>query len=278
MSKSKHRKPIKGKDKSRRRRLPWYLWVAIIGGIVAAVVLSNRNYDSYEDPGSSNELKAAIIDQLYLNPNQGFIDQVTQDLKGYGFEVDLYQGKEVTVDLYRQLPAEGYKLILFRAHSGRLALEGEEMGMTFLFTAEPYSWNEHYFEQLGDRLVIADMPYGDYPDVFAINSRFIEKSIDRSFPDTVIIVMGCSGTYLTDLAEAFIEKGASVYIGWSATVRLDHVDKATINLIENLSGGMTVKEAVTKTMAEVGPDPESKAVLKYHQYEAGNRTITELIK
>ena len=72
--------------------------------------------------------KAAIIDQLYLlEPNPSFIDNTTQILEAYGFTVDLWQGADVTVDFYRELPAMDYKLIVFRVHSGLLmSLEGGE--------------------------------------------------------------------------------------------------------------------------------------------------------
>ena len=70
--------------------------------------------------------EAGIIDQLHsLQPNEAFITEVTQQLNDYGFEVELYQSDEVTVDLYRELPATGYKLIVFRAHAGLLGREGE---------------------------------------------------------------------------------------------------------------------------------------------------------
>jgi len=61
--------------------------------IVWLVLLPACNH-AHNSP--TNSLKAAIIDQLYvLQPNQDFIEQTTQELEDYGFEVDLYQGDEV---------------------------------------------------------------------------------------------------------------------------------------------------------------------------------------
>jgi len=40
---------------------------------------------------------------------------------------------------------------------------------------------------------------------------------------------------------------------------------------------MTIKEAVDKTMAEVGPDPDYHAYLKYYPAKSGSQTIKELI-
>lgn len=98
------------------------------------------------------------------------------------------------------------------------------------------------------------------------------------FDDTVIIITGCSCLCLPDLAQAFTDKGASAYLAWDHTVGLDYVDDATIALITNLSSeGLTIKEAVIKTMEEKGPDPDWGAVLRYYPAQSGNKTIEELI-
>jgi len=92
-------------------------------------------------------------------------------------------------------------------------------------------------------------------------------------------MMGCSCLYLDDLAQAFIQKGASTYMGWHASVGLDYVDEATPILVANLfSKGMTIKEAVDKTMADLGPDPYYHAYLNYYPRESGNKTVKELIE
>jgi len=41
---------------------------------------------------------------------------------------------------------------------------------------------------------------------------------------------------------------------------------------------MTIKAAVDKTMAEIGPDPDYHADLKYYPPMSGDKTIKELIK
>ncbi len=229
-------------------------------------------------PNPEPEAKAAIIDQLYvLEPNQAFIDETIEVLGVYGFTVDVYQGDEITVDFYGKLPTYGYKLIIFRAHSGLLGREGQIIKRTSLFTNEPYSETRHVAEQLSDQLAMARIDE-NYPWVFGIGAKFVAQSMEGRFPNTVIIMMGCSTLYLDDLAQAFIEKGASTYVGWDATVALDYVDEATPILVTNLySKGMTIQEAVDGTMADPGPDPYYNAYLKYYPGESGNKTIKELI-
>ena len=250
-------------------------------GILALLIIwlvslpaCHQGYDS-----STSPLKAAIVDQLYsLEPNEAAIEQMTQELEDYGFEVDVYQGDEVTVDLYRQLPSNGYKLIIFRAHSGLLRSQEEQIRRTCLFTNEPYSQTKHVAEQLSDQLAMARIDE-NHPWVFGIGAKFVTEGMDGSFPNTVIVMMGCSCLYLYDLAQAFIQKGASTYMGWNASVGLGYVDEATPILVTNLCRqGMTIKAAVDETMADVGPDPSFHASLKYYPTESGNKTVRALIR
>jgi len=233
-------------------------------------------------PSPDSGTKAAIVDQLaILEPNQAFIDQITAELEVCGFEVDVYQGKEVSVKLYRQLPKYGYELIIFRAHAGLLKGEGDSQVVvteeTYLFTAEEYRQTRYVREQLDDQLLPAEM-VADFPFVFAVNSKFVLGSMEGRFQDTVIIMMGCSCVYLGDLATAFSLKGASTYLGWDGSVNLDYVDRATAALITNLCAEkMTVEGAVAETMADIGPDPDWGAELKYYPRESGGQTIDELI-
>ncbi len=233
-------------------------------------------------PPSNSGTRAAIVDQLaVMDPNQDFTDRVTAELEACGFEVDVYSGEEVSVELYRRLPQYGYKLIIFRAHAGLLQAEDDSgvVGVkqaTYLFTAEEYRQYRYVREQLDDQLLPAEMT-PDFPLVFAVNSRFVLESMPGSFDDTLIIMMGCSCSYLEDMAAAFIFKGASTYMGWGGSVTLDYVDRAAADLITNLcTEGMTVGEAAAKTMTGIGPDPEWGAGLRFHPRESSGQTIAEL--
>ncbi len=277
-AKGKARKQARGKPL--KRSLPWFLWPAIGLAIVAVVALVSIS-PANETAGlnDSGELKAVIIDQLYAfdQPNQEFIGEVTDTLENYGFKVDLYQGDEVTVDLYRKLPEQGYKLIILRTHAGIIEGQVSARQKTSLFTGERYSRTKYVKEQLSEELAMATVSEGS-PFYFAIDSKFITNRMEGQFNDTVLIISGCSALYLHDLAQAFTDRGASAYLAWDDAVRLDYVDDATVALIENLCiEGLTIDEAVAKTMEEKGPDPEWGAVLKYYPAESGNKTITELI-
>jgi len=241
-------------------------------------------------PDYAGNATAAIIDQLSsLQENEDFIGNVTKELEDYGFEVDLFQGGNITVDFYRQLPTYGYKLIIFRAHSGILGQDGEVMLRTVLFTNEEYTESRYGLEQVYEQLVMGGACQG-CPMMFGITSKFIRAEgmvghttdMEGRFDDTVIIMMGCGGIALPDLAQAFIDKGASIYLAWDLSVELYYVDEATPYLTRQLcSERLTIKEAVDSTMAVIGHDPEYEAELKYYHdplSQNGDKTLEELIK
>jgi len=266
------------KGKSSKRGLPWFAWLGICLGIVAIIVLiCILPTDQTANSSNSGEPRAAIIDQLYGfgYSNQEFTDEVTDSLESYGLQVDLYQGDKVSVDLYRSLPEHGYKVIIFRAHSG--LVQGEEHPLkTSLFTNESYSRSKYVGEQLNEELLQARVSEG-YPFYFAIASKFVTDKMKGHFDGTVIVMAGCSGLYLQDLAQSFIQKGASTYLAWDNSVELKYVDHATIALIKNLCAeNLTIEKAVSRTMEQEGLDPVWGAELKYYPRQSHDRTLKEL--
>jgi len=230
-------------------------------------------------PSPESETKAAIIDQLGVHfPNQVLIEQMTNTIKEYGLKVDVYSGDNVTVDLYRKLPALGYKLIIFRVHSGLLGVDPKVINRTWLYTNEPYSKTGHLVEQLDEQVTYA-RTHEDAPWCFAVSAEFIEKSAEGQFNDTAIIMMGCDGLHFDDVARAFTDKGASIYIAWDASVMLNYVDDATLVLIKKLcSDGITVKEAVAQTMNEQGHDPNYDSVLGCYPGQSAFQNLNQLIQ
>jgi hypothetical protein len=231
-------------------------------------------------PPASGGLKAAIIDQLYLRqPNPEFITQTRQLLETAGFKVDVWQGSDITVDFYRKLPSMGYRFILLRVHSGTLLeLQGDktvELPDTYIFTAENYTTSRYVTDQLSDRVSYAVMEE-DTPAVFAVNSAFI-KSAKGTFDHTVILSMGCESFRHSDLEQAFIAKGASVYVGWSDVVTLEHVDKVTLQLMKNyVTGNMTIQQGINGVTTTFGVDPYFGSYLKSSPPDKSGRTLKEL--
>jgi hypothetical protein len=236
-----------------------------------------------QKPAVIPEFKAAIIDQLYLRqPNAEFVAQSKTLLESLGLKVDIWQGNDITVDFYRKLPSMGYRFILLRVHSGTLMQLGDnntavEMPYTYLFTAEKYSTTRYVSDQLADKVAYAIMEE-DTPEVFAVNSQFI-KSANGTFDNTFILSMGCESYRHDDLQQAFIAKGASMYIGWSEIVTLDHVDKVTLALLQDYcSGNLTIQQGIESVTADLGVDPYFGSYLKFFPVSNGGQTLKEILE
>jgi hypothetical protein len=181
-------------------------------------------------------------------------------LQGAGYVVDYYGPSQVTVGLFRDLPAKGYGLVIIRAHA---ASRGPTLS---IFTSELYSSSSYVYEQLTDQLVPATFQSGAY---FAVTPRFVQGGMHGNFPHTAIIMMGCSGLAGSDMAKAFIERGASAYIGWDGLVTAGHTDASTLALLQSLGDGKSLKEATGLAAAQPGRDPQFSSGLDYYDSITG---------
>ena len=238
--------------------------------------------------------RAALVDQVALTvPNPEFVQATLHHLQTAGFQTDLYSGDNVTVDFYRTLPSKGYKLIVLRTHSTSQIVQQirsaddlqevqkektmrERVG---LFTSERYSEARWLPEQLRAEVGGGSLPYGDQDALyFGINSDYVRNRMVGRFDDSLIIIAGCQSLAASDMAEALVERGASVVIGWNEWVDSDRNDRALGRLLQALlDEGRTVEGAVAVTMAEVGPDPVYQSVLTHYPQDRGDRTVKDQV-
>ncbi|MGD8506990.1 MAG: hypothetical protein PVF15_10060 [Candidatus Bathyarchaeota archaeon] len=287
--KNKKRKPrgIKHKireEKKREQRIGLAIIIAILITIitVSSLFIHSMLSSSQQAQGTGSTFKprAAIVDHLSLTAsNQTFIQTAVTTLGNTGFSVDYYQGEKVTVKFYRDLPTHGFRLLILRVHSA-LVSAGEPP--VSLFTSEPYSKTKYVYEQLADQLGWVTYRFENgtpkEPTYFGISPLFIKHSMNGRFPDTLVIMMGCNGLTYTDMAEAFIEKGAKVYVSWNDSVLASHTDSATTHLLQYLfTQELTLEESLKETFKKVGVDPIYKSLLTYYPPEAGDYTPWDFI-
>lgn len=273
MDKNKHGK-IQKKPRYKR-----YFWLSVLATLlVAAVIVIFWGVSTPRKTSDSQVLKAAIIDQLSTTyPDDNFNTSIKASLEADGFQVDLYQGAQVTVSFYQNLPSHGYKLIILRTHSGMMQSQQSSQQAVSLFTNEPFNPLTHLLEQLNHQLMKVQVN-DNSPLLFGIPPNFITENVKGNFDNAVVIVSGCSGLYEDNLAQAFVQKGASAFLSWDGSVNLDYVDKATIELVKNLTlNDDTLEKAVDATMSEIGPDPAFNSYLKYFPTDTGNLPLKDLI-
>lgn len=289
MKAGKKQKPrgIKHKIREERKREERISLILTVGTLISIILISGFLVNSMlnqpstsQTVSSTTEPKSAIVDQLSLTfPNQTFIQTATNTLKQAGYTVDYYPGEKVTVEFYRNLPTHGYGLIILRVHSSATSPERTE-GPVALFTSERYDRSKHVYEQLTDQLVGVAFSQDEMKEgitYFGINPPFVTQGMNGKFQNTIIIMMGCEGLDNTLMAEAFVEKGAKVYISWNQPVSASRTDTATTHLLQHfLIEKLTLKHSVQETFKEVGFDPIYKSLLIYYPLEVGEQTIENI--
>lgn len=236
--------------------------------VVAVIVLAFLVYSSRQKSSDKVDnflFKAAIVDQLSKGgsvpwPNQTFINSSRDTLEDADFTVSIYDDpEELNVEFYRNISTYGFGLIIFRVHSAIV----KDSTLLALFTSEIYDNETYISEQSNHRLVKASYPQNDTA-YFGVAPAFVDSnSMWGSFQNTIVVLMGCDGLKHTDMAEAFVRKGARVCIGWSGLVDASHTDKATDYLLKRLVTRIYgVSDVVNETMHVVGPDPSYGSVLE----------------
>jgi hypothetical protein len=247
----KRRKRISKKSKILDKKLIFSIAIIaiVVGGLVCYKVFFQNS------PEIKFSLRAAIIDQLGKDiPNSEFNSTVADLLVRGGFpatSVFYHRSEDVTVDFYGGLANYNYGIIILRAHSA--LREGQTT--VDLFTSENYTdaLANEYSHKYGSKLLVRG-EYLWHPGefYFAITSDFIE-SLNGYFPKSIVIAMGCWSIRPSEpgwrwMAEAFIEKGAKAYIGWTDIVYPQDTDNETISLLNMLLiENKPLGDAISKT-------------------------------
>jgi len=229
------------------------LWLVIVG-ILIILTIGRFALIQLRSGIIPSAPRAAIIDQAALtHPNQEFVALASAMLEAADYQVDVYSGAEITVEFYKDLATHGYRLIVFRTHSSDIDPTGE-IG---LFTSELYRENRWVMEQIRGRLAYGHtIPDAQGPNYFAIVPAFIREDMRGRFNDTLLIIGGCKTLASPQLAEAFLDRGASAVVGWDDVVDLAHNDRAILRLLLAIVGEkMSLEEAVRRTTIDIGPDP-----------------------
>jgi len=226
--------------------------------LFACVLWVNSPFKSLEpqQPTNTDVSKAGIVDGLWdEEPNPTMTEKMTQYLSNAGYTVDVYRGKNVTIDLLRNL--SGYKVLIMRLHSSIHA-----DNFLYLFSGEEYTQSKYVAEQLTGAVKMAFTFNESHPPYFALNAIFLGSNSPEGLKGTTIILTGCNGTGEQYVIQRLFERGVKTFISWDGYVDLSHSDEATLELVKVLySEGLGTREAVDKVNQKIGPDPFYKSKL-----------------
>ena len=239
---------------SSKKKIPNRRLLVLSVGLSVIMIFGFIAYTMFfQNQETKFSLKAVIVDQLSEHfPNSAFITIATNLLTNAGFNVSYFSSENVTVPFYREVVEDAYGIIIFRTHS---ALRNETT-IVDLFTSEKYRQGA-YPEYAGllsraEYLVPLGQETGQF--YFAIAPKFIESF--GNFPKSVIIAMGCWSLKYSGMAQAFINRGAKAYVGWTETVLPNDTDHETTKFLEMFLGeNKTLASAIDVTDRHIYHDP-----------------------
>jgi hypothetical protein len=268
----KTRKIKKVQEKGAKKPLLNKKLLAISITLAATIILGAVLYQLFwriQEREVKFPFKAAIIDQLGESfPIQSFRENVTSLLVSQNFIVIYNCSEEVTVEFFGKLPKSNCGLYILRVHS----TVRNNTDLVDFFTNEPYQENK--YEEYGDRLSEGWYQWAPDQKYFAIGPRFVEI-MDGTFPKSIVIAMGCKSLKYPTMAQAFLKKGAQLYIGWTDDVDAYDSDKITFHLLELLfKYNKTISDAVKECNSLPRQFPGK---LDYFPKDAGNKRMSEII-
>ncbi len=230
---------------------------AVIGLLIVA--------DSLGREQETERVSVAIIDPLSPDSEGDFTSSCVELLRSAGYDVEVIGGSEVSVDRLKSIPS-GCSAIVMRVHSGVFE------DSVWFFTGERYDSTRHVMEQLANEVHIARATRGS--DLFfAVGSSFVRRFMKEELEGALVVLMGCDGLASSELAEAFLDAGAAAYVSWDGPVSLTHTDRATLALLEGVTGGLTLEESVERSLRQVGPDVRYGSSLKIFPSEGADFVI-----
>lgn len=222
---------------------------------------------------NSSSLTAAIVDGLSNDiPNPQLIRKLENMLRESGYQVDVYNADDITVDMMGRILCSDYDIVIMRIHGGRtFSTEGKDLGLVSFFTSEPYT-PDKYQELQARGLVGKGKPvYNPENEVFVVTPLFVD-SLECGSAPKLLIVASCYSMYGTSMAEAVIDHGVEAYIGWNGLVDAASNDKALEIVVQDLLNGGTISEAVLSTY-----NLTTQSKLLYYPLEAGSMTLQGIV-
>ena len=182
--------------------------------------------------------KVLIIDQLEDDyPNPHLIGNMTAELEKANCTVTLIPADEFTINSLNLF--KYYNVIIFRGHTGWANVYNPATGSlkvyVALFTGERYS--PDLYPKLQEKGYIAEgiplvKPRPHYNKTYiAVTQYYLEKYLQVK-RGSVIILSTCFAGYKV-LAGIFLDKGASLVVGWRGNVTVMHADKVLEEIVKN---------------------------------------------
>jgi hypothetical protein len=157
------------------------------------------------------EKKAVIFafnEEFYkIAENTNLGEEIKKSLDSMGYCVEVCCGSDFTVERLEHL--DQYSVIIFHTHG-----KASPFGHIVLATGEPASILRlrYYWAWLKKGIGVITTPDGK--DFIGFDENLI-LSRNLRFPNSLVLALACETFKLESMADAFLQKGAALYFGWT---------------------------------------------------------------
>jgi len=213
------------------------------------------------------------------------IPQITTLLNSDGsFEVEQKFQKRLSGDLEVFTKLDEYGIVLLSSHGATYKKRDKEIVIINTNTEATSSNNKKYNRYISEQSVIPMQLFFDksstkecskeQPEncvlrtVYHITPEFIEK-YNRNFQNTVIYMSICKGAANNSMANAFLKRGASVYLGYSDNVAVSFTvtqGRAVFQKLLSLDENHTYKNIQQSFISGIKERDDDPAEFKKYSY------------
>jgi len=265
-------------------RRPWILaallLVTVVAGLLVALTQDRGAQeptaptpDTTQAPSTSSPpgldgvpRRVLIYDSLSREfPNPALTSALVQLFESAGFQVNVYQGFNASLDPL--VAISEYGVVILRAHGAYNGdpETGKPLG-AYVYTGLYYYEAQVIYDGYVDEglekgffaKAIIPARGGESPLYLAVSPLFFEENLAR-LDGTIVFFTGCYGADDDRLANVFLAKDAQAYLGWKGNVTWTHADNYLLEWARALVETGDPVEAYEAANTAIGPDPYTGA-------------------
>jgi hypothetical protein len=206
-------------------------------------LLIDSSMESNNVPSKSLSGPSAVL----LNPDEYVYghrqcQQIITTLLQHDYSIHYLANDAVTLSYLRyNLSAN---IIYMNTHAGFFDTDGDQQAdAVVIATGEPWTndTEQTYSFEYGHHMIVKGM-IGNI-SIIAFTPAFIDYYYPAgSLPDSLVYMATCFATYDASMAQAFLDAGASAYIGWSANTVFWTNSKISVQAFHLLASGLSVHQ------------------------------------
>ncbi len=195
-----------------------------------------------EQYGTINESSAILLNPEEFVYGHRQCQQIISILLKHDYQITYKANAAVTLSYLRfNLSAD---IVYFDTHAGFFDTDGDHLAdAVVIATGETWKndTEQTYNFEFQNHMIVKGM-IGE-KSIIAFTPAFIEYYYPQgSFPDSLIFMATCFATYDSSMAQAFLQAGASAYVGWSNNTFFWINSRTSVQAINLLACGMTVQQ------------------------------------